>query len=402
MIRGLLLAVFCLLLGTLDVRGDVFIFELAGGGRIEGEWVNRLEQPRKNYIIKTELGEITLPREQIRKPPLIRSTAAIELDKLRHEYPDTPAGQWQLAEWCKTNRLMDDQKRFMQRVIELDPDHEAARRALGYNKYDGQWKTYEQAQLDKGLIRYKGKWILPQERENIEQDEKSAAQSKAWFDSVNKWRDWLVGSRSDEGKHQLLAIKEPTAFSALKRLLESDPDARVRIVCAQAMANIGNQGAGGAWRLLATRALEDSHDEVRLTCLDYLDDEKHPEALKLFLDSLRSTDNVTVNRAAVALQRLKDPSTVLPLMDALVTKHKRLVAAGTSPGSTTTSFSPQLGGGFSTGGGGPVYTVDVIQNQAVHDALFQITGVSFGFDVASWKRWHASQRPSPAIDVRRN
>ena len=68
--------------------------------------------------------------------------------------------------------------------------------------------------------------------------------------------------------------------------------------------------------------VEDPVEEVRLTCLDHLEKTKSPEVVGYFVGKLKDKDNHLVNRAGVALARMKDPTATGPLIDALVTTHK--------------------------------------------------------------------------------
>lgn len=366
-------------------QADTFL--LRSGGEIDGDLLNANETPRKFYVIKTDLGEVTLSREAVEKH-VRRRPVEVELEKVRHQYPDTVAGQWELAEWCRTNGLSEPRKQFMQRVIELDPDHTEARRQLGYGKIDGKWQTRDQAQTARGYVKHKGKWMLPQEVEALQATEAENVGKKVWYQKIELWRNWFVGNRSEEGKTNLLAIRDPLAIEALAYRMNNDQNETVRRLVVEILANIGTDAA---LRILAQRSLDDPIQEVRLTCVDYLAQNSRPTVVKIFVDKLRDKENVVVNRAGLGLKRLKDPSSVGALIDAVVTKHKKLISPGAPAGQTTTSFS-NMGGGFSVGGGGPRYLEEMIQNQDVLDALIAITGVNFNFDQRAWKQWFASQR----------
>jgi hypothetical protein len=45
----------------------------------------------------------------------------------------------ELFEWCRTSRLNLEADKVAKEVLELDPDHEAARRWLGFKRKDGEW-----------------------------------------------------------------------------------------------------------------------------------------------------------------------------------------------------------------------------------------------------------------------
>ena len=116
--------------------GEVFI--LRNGGRLVGELLNPDQVPRETYVIRTSSGgQITLPSSQV-KDMQHQRPAEIEYEKMRPRYPDTIEGQWELAEWCREHTLLSQRKVHLERILELDPDHEQARRALKYGQYDGQ------------------------------------------------------------------------------------------------------------------------------------------------------------------------------------------------------------------------------------------------------------------------
>jgi hypothetical protein len=50
---------------------------------------------------------------------------------------------WQLHLWCKETSRSAESRTVLKKVIELSPDHEEARKALGHHRYDNQWfETY--------------------------------------------------------------------------------------------------------------------------------------------------------------------------------------------------------------------------------------------------------------------
>ena len=116
--------------------GNVYV--LAGGGRIEGELLNADESPREKYVIKTDAGAtVTVAADRVQKV-LTPRAAEVEYERIRPTYPDTVEGQWALAEWCREHALPAAVREpHLRRVIELDPNHVQARRALGYAKSTG-------------------------------------------------------------------------------------------------------------------------------------------------------------------------------------------------------------------------------------------------------------------------
>ena len=118
-----------------------------------------------------------------------------------------------------------------------------------------------------------------------------------------------------------------------------------------------------------------------------------------------------MNRAAVGLARMKDPSAIGPLINALITTHKfKTVPA--NPGSMSTTFNKNPSAGSVPGGVGgmglgmnmnqPKIFSQQMQNQSVLDALVALTGQNFGFDPRAWHAWFSAQKKAEAVNARRD
>ncbi|MFH1264219.1 MAG: hypothetical protein ABIK89_00720, partial [Planctomycetota bacterium] len=327
----------------------------------------------------------------------------IEYEKIRPRYPDTVEAQWSLAEWCRQNTLLAERKVHLERILELNPDHEQARRVLGYFRKDGQWTTRQQVMEDRGMVWYQGEYRLPQEIQLIEEKEKIEAASGQWKRKLGLWRGWIGGNKTPLAYENIRGIADPFAVEALAAALSEDSgDDHARLAYIEALARIGTTAARQA---LAAQALRDPVAEVRLTCLDYLKQGTAPDVVDYFIGRLRSGSNIEVLRAAVALGHLEAKSAVGPLIGALVTGHKYKIGGG-NPGQMTTGFSSGPGGspgGLSMGGQGPKIITRYFNNQAVLDALVSLGGgVDYGFDVARWKAWYAARKRLPGLDARRD
>lgn len=75
---------------------------------------------------------------------------------------------YELGLWAKSNGLAADALVLFQQTITVRPDHEFARRALGYQFHDGKWMTPNEVKVAMGLIEFEGDWVTPQTKEAIQ------------------------------------------------------------------------------------------------------------------------------------------------------------------------------------------------------------------------------------------
>jgi len=377
--------------------GDVFL--LNQGGQVVGDLQNGDQSPRETYVVKTSEGvTVTLARSQV-KQWLRPRPEDVEYENVRSRYPDTPDGQWELAEWCKERKLLAQRKAHLQRVIALDSDHEAARRALGYTKVEGKWTTQREVMTKQGYRWYKDRWRTQQEIDILEEKGKANVVEKDWMQKVDRWSVWLLTERAEDARQNLLAIKDPTAVKALAYGLKRNQYPQVRVILAQALAGLGTIEAQ---RALAFNAIEDGVEDVRAACLELLKKRHDPSIVDYFVSRLqpKKSTNVMVNRAGAALKAMNEPSTVVPLIDALVTVHRFRVSSG-NPGQMSTTFGSG-GSGLAMGGGSKIVPRE-FQNPDVLDALSSITGqAGLGYNVPAWRAWYAAHRNRETVDVRRD
>lgn len=397
-----------LLLSAVAQTAPAEVFVLTGGGRVTGELLNRNESPRRQYVIQVADGsKLTLDADQVESIPRQRANEA-EYERIRPTYADTAAAQWELAQWCREHKLSAQREVHLRRIIELDPNHAEAHRGLGHSQVDGRWTSREDAMIQRGYVKYKGQWKLPQEIELIEGKRKLEGSQQEWFQKLKRWRGWIGSDREEEACQNIRSIDDPVAVKALAIALRDDEAPPARLLYIEALAKIDTPEAAQA---MAIASLSDPVPEVRLTCLDHLQKKRRPEVIVYYVGKLtaKKSTNDMINMAGLALGRMKDPSAVGPLIEALVTTHKFKVVKPGGDGATSSTFgtgpggSGAPGGGGMSAGGGPTYVSQTFPNQAVLDALVAITGQNFNFDKQAWKFWYAAQkRPPDALDGRRD
>lgn len=396
-----------MLAGVVTIRAqDAFadIFQLRSGGQLTGHEEARSEAG--DYVIQTFQGaRVTISKSQIQR--IVR-----EDDQLR-EYtvrcrasPDTAPAHSQLAQWCKQQGMKQQAEHHLRRVIELEPEDEAARHSLGYQRVGKQWLTREQWMASRGMRFYEGTYRTEQDialRRLAQQREASMHQ---WHKNIKRWLGWLTnrrGTRASEAREQLADIHDPLATPALIKFLDLQNDPQIRDLLISILARIDDPLALGK---LVDLSLLDPDPEMRLQCLEYLMQSKRPLGLSPYIQGLHHPNNTIVNRAGAALRVIGDPGAISPLIDALVTTHKFKISEGSS-GRMNASMSSSPGGGggggFSFGGGGPKIEKRALQNIDVYQALVRLSGdQNFGYDKTAWRHWLVNRRMQAQRGARRD
>jgi hypothetical protein len=365
---------------------DVLI--LTNGERLVGQLLNPTESPRKQYVFQPAEGErVTLDASAVRKVAHIKPEE-LEYERIRPHYADTAAGQWELAEWCRSHQLKSQRETHLRRVVELDPDNADAHRALGEIKIGGRWTSPDEDRRRNGYVFYKGRWVTTKEVEVLKEKKEAEAAQIAWMQKVKRWRGWIGSSRESEAIHNFRSISDPTAVKALSYALQEDGNRETRLTCAEVLGKIDTHDAAGA---LANGAIFDDDKDVRQLCIEILQAKKRPNIVTYFTVQLKHKNNAIVNNAGYCLGKMKDPTATKPLIDALITTHKHKLPP-------TGDMSVGFGGGGGNSGGGmnvgqkPTMAKTDYPNQAVLDALVAITGKNFGFDKREWRAWYADQK----------
>lgn len=394
---GRLMVYLLALLGSpLFARADIFI--LANQGEVRGELVNKTQIPRRTYVVQLAGGgEITLDKEQVVEVRR-ESPAQLEYERRRAAAKDAPDDLWELAEYCRQNLLLSSREQHLKRIVELDADHEQARRALGFTRINGEWKTQDQVMTERGYVRYKGDWKLPQEVELDEAHRKSKLVEVQWFGNIKRWRAWLVTDKSPKALELIEEINDPNAVPAIQAQLKEEKDPKIRKLWLEALGRIDSPAARA---VLVEVSLKDVNLEVRLSAVDELARNKSRDAVNLYVKALKSTDNDLINRAAVGLSALDDKSAIGPLIEVLVTVHKQTTMQGNGQSISTTFNTGGGPSGLSVGGRKETVSKTMFNND-VRDALVRLSGVNFNFEGDRWKAWHAAQRQDAAVNVRRD
>jgi hypothetical protein len=404
-------AVGLLTCGT--ASGDVI--KLKSGGELRGKIVK--SAATDTVTLETLAGgTIAVPADDVQF--LARRPVTVEEYEVRARRADnTAAAQWELAQWCRDRKLTNERTVHLQRVIELDPEHEPAHVALGHVWKEGGWVDYDQYMADRGYVKHKGKYVTQQEFDLLKKTADELKREQDWSAKIRLWTGWITGPHPDRRQNGLVAlqgVEDVDAAPAVTRILGAHQSKDVRMLGVAILSQSpGEKSAAG----LVKFSLRDDDPDVRHAALQGIPETQFDRVRPLFVKELRSQSNPVVCRAATALGRVGDDDAIEPLIAALVTTHHYEVripigqtySFGTNGtmGNSNPALPPDIEMALRAG----QYPNGVIinnptdpakwkqaiirrdhQNAEVLTALQKLTGEDYGYDERTWRLWWAAKK----------
>jgi hypothetical protein len=191
--------------------------EIYGRNELRNELLRKaLQLDPHNETIQSQLGRVKVGDQWIDP-----SRATIDHDsspeyreyaEVRQANPDTVAGQLAVANWCRDRQLAVRERAHLERVVWLDPNHEEARRRLGFQRVQNRWVS--PAEWQQGSI----------------QREVAAQRLQAWSADVARLDRRLSRTRTQADASRLIAeFTHPSSIPALEQMLggKNEPTARL-------------------------------------------------------------------------------------------------------------------------------------------------------------------------------
>lgn len=370
---------------------------LDSGGVLRAEVHPATAEGGETVILEAPGLLIELPKKSVEETvapdPLLAEYAARAA-----KTSDEAAAHFALSEWCRENSLDPERTYELQRTIAFDPDHEAARKALGYTKSDGKWMHPEQTFLDLGYVRHRGDWYTKAELEKVLADEEIEKKRRGYLRDMLNWRHQVDGRQGTEAILNFQRVQDPLAVFAFSEMLKKEKTEAMRQVYVDVLGRIPG---GDASALLTTVAMTDPLQSVRDSATSRLVDRQANYVVPGLISHLRGKDVTAINRAAVIVGRMRDNRAVPALIDALVTEQKVTITTGGS-GSVTPMFGSGAGGGGGglSAGSSTRTERNLVRNSEVLGALNAITGENKGFDQDLWRRWYSDARNLRNVNLR--
>jgi hypothetical protein len=152
--------------------------QLVNGRKLEGIVLQDEKQPGK-VVLEVGAGVIILDAKEV-------SSVTKGPTKL-HEYYEREkqvagsrkAGDFHaLAVWARQNGCFRFVRGLCEKAVALEPNHEGARRELGFERVGAKWLAHDEAMAAKGFIRAGDRWITPAEKELAEKKKLEAKERK--------------------------------------------------------------------------------------------------------------------------------------------------------------------------------------------------------------------------------
>lgn len=149
---------------------------LTSGGKLSG--IVRSEDAA-SVTVELGAGTVAVPRDQVKE--IRRGSSALsefyERAGRLKESKDAAAIA-ELASWARGKGLERHARRQFERVLQLDPNHVAARRALGFALHEGKWLTRTELLAATGHVLFRGRWMTESERNAILAREEEAKKKR--------------------------------------------------------------------------------------------------------------------------------------------------------------------------------------------------------------------------------
>jgi tetratricopeptide (TPR) repeat protein len=151
------------------------VVHLVNGGKVEGKITDLGDTLR----VEHRYGSITIPKsdvKRIEKKATLKELYEARLEKIDAKDPDARVN---LGRWLQEKGWGSQALAEFRKAIELDPDHRAARKALGHVFYEGKWRTESEIMEMRGFVRVDGEWISKEEAARRKAIEERKALAKA-------------------------------------------------------------------------------------------------------------------------------------------------------------------------------------------------------------------------------
>jgi len=108
-------------------------------------------------IVEMDYGTMTFKKVDVRS--ISRGSDVLTQFQDKAAKATDAKGMMEVAAWARDNGLAGRAQELYRKVIVLDSDQAEARKALGYEKFNGQWLTGDDLMTARGFVKVNGRWM---------------------------------------------------------------------------------------------------------------------------------------------------------------------------------------------------------------------------------------------------
>lgn len=163
----LLLSLGFLAVAALPATADEVV--LRNGAVFEGI----VHETGDRVVVKMAVGEMSFKKIDVKA--IRKSEDSLSVYEKRAAETATAEAHYELGTWAREKGLMKQAEAQFEKAIERDPEHGAARRALGYEKHEGKWVRFDDLMVSKGFVKVGNGW---QPKELVEAERTRESQER--------------------------------------------------------------------------------------------------------------------------------------------------------------------------------------------------------------------------------
>ena len=124
----------------------------------------------EKVVIELDFGTMTFRKSEVRS---IRKTDdPIKEFEQKLQAAVDAKGYYEVALWGRDKGLGTRANDLFRKIISLNPDHEGARKALGFEKVEGRWLEGDDLMIARGLLLHNGRWLPKDSVERLQEAER--------------------------------------------------------------------------------------------------------------------------------------------------------------------------------------------------------------------------------------
>jgi hypothetical protein len=228
---------FSFLLVLLSSPAAADIVHLKTGRKIEG---TTAPGPKEGTVeVRTGDGSVVvIPEAEIARIEKKQSPGDELDERLRRAPPGELEPLEDLLVLAREKRLPQRAKVIARKILDIDPNHEIARRELGFVVYENQWILEAELKKKKGLVRFRDEWMTQAEKDR-RLIEEARQEVEGHFDLLESDNPHI----QEFSLRKILARREPALREVFCRRLRDERET-VRMVAVRALAGFPARGAG--------------------------------------------------------------------------------------------------------------------------------------------------------------